>query len=56
MDPEEKTLQSSNNTTVEAGTAEYQDCLGCRLVGTGTLVGVSGYLLTQRYVKSYFTI
>ena len=26
-----------------------EDCLGCRVVGTGSMLGVSGYLLYERH-------
>ncbi|DAZ93145.1 TPA: hypothetical protein N0F65_009139 [Lagenidium giganteum] len=35
--------KQQNAQAREAPAKEYQDCLACRLTGTGTLLGVSAY-------------
>ncbi|KAJ1936397.1 hypothetical protein GGF37_005626 [Kickxella alabastrina] len=40
------TEASAGSQTPEA--AEFQDCLSCRLVGAGALLGVAGYALHAR--------
>lgn len=47
----EKLLQAGESESkgeVDARIAEQKDCLGCRLIGTGSFSGLSAYALYQR--------